>query len=61
MKLVRYGDSGAEKPGMIDSDGTLRDLSAQVSDIDGAALDAASLAWLQACPRSAARRGWAVR
>lgn len=35
MKLVRYGASGAEKPGLIDADGTLRDLSAQVPDIAG--------------------------
>ena len=48
MKLVRYGDMGAEKPGMIDGDGTLRDLSAHVADIDGSVLDAASLARLRA-------------
>ena len=33
MKLVRYGRIGKEKPGLIDSDGTLRDLSAVVADI----------------------------
>lgn len=38
MKLVRFGASGAEKPGMIDADGTLRDLSGEVNDINGAAL-----------------------
>ena len=48
MKLVRYGENGSEKPGMIDSDGTLRDLSAHVSDIDGSTLEAASLAKLRA-------------
>jgi len=48
MKLVRYGDKGSEKPGMIDGDGTLRDLSAQVADIDGSVLDEASLARLRA-------------
>jgi 2-keto-4-pentenoate hydratase/2-oxohepta-3-ene-1,7-dioic acid hydratase in catechol pathway len=48
MKLVRYGDSGSEKPGLIDSDGTLRDLSAHVSDIDGSVLDEASLDRLKA-------------
>ncbi|WP_420860393.1 fumarylacetoacetate hydrolase family protein [Algirhabdus cladophorae] len=48
MKLVRYGDMGAEKPGMIDSDGTLRDLSAHVSDITGDMLSDASLAALGA-------------
>ena len=38
MKLVRYGSTGQEKPGMIDADGTLRDLSAHVADITGATL-----------------------
>jgi hypothetical protein len=43
MKLVRYGDMGAEKPGMLDADGNLRDLSAHVDDITGAVLDDATL------------------
>lgn len=38
MKLVRYGAPGAEKPGAIDANGDLRDLSGLVGDIDGAAL-----------------------
>jgi len=38
MKLVRYGPAGREKPGMIDPDGKLRDLSRKVKDIDAAAL-----------------------
>ena len=38
MKLVRYGQLGAEKPGMIDSNGLLRDLSAHVADINGSVL-----------------------
>lgn len=33
MKLVRYGEAGHEKPGMIDGDGAIRDLSAHVDDI----------------------------
>ncbi len=33
MKLVRYGRAGAEKPGLIDDEGTLRDLSRVVKDI----------------------------
>ena len=37
MKLVRYGEKGAEKPGLIDASGQLRDLSAHVKDLDGAA------------------------
>lgn len=35
MKLVRYGQPGAERPGLIDAQGILRDLSAHTSDIDG--------------------------
>ena len=38
MKLVRYGDKGQEKPGLVDSDGQLRDLSDHVTDINGSAL-----------------------
>ncbi|HTV94703.1 MAG TPA: fumarylacetoacetate hydrolase family protein [Steroidobacteraceae bacterium] len=38
MKLLRYGPAGAEKPGLLAADGTLRDLSAHVRDIDAAAL-----------------------
>ena len=47
MKLVRYGPPGREKPGLIDAEGTLRDLSRKVADIDGAALAPASLAALR--------------
>jgi len=38
MKLVRYGKVGSEKPGMIDSDGKLRDLSKHVDDITPSSL-----------------------
>ena len=38
MKLVRYGERGAEKPGLIDAAGQLRDLSAHVPDIAGTVL-----------------------
>jgi 2-keto-4-pentenoate hydratase/2-oxohepta-3-ene-1,7-dioic acid hydratase in catechol pathway len=48
MKLVRYGAVGKEKPGMIDTDGTLRDLSAHVADITGATLGDNSIAKLRA-------------
>ena len=48
MKLVRYGQLGAEKPGMIDSNGLLRDLSAHVADINGSVLSDASLGPLRA-------------
>jgi len=43
MKLVRYGPAGKEKPGLIDADGKLRDLSRKVKDINAAALAPASL------------------
>jgi 2-keto-4-pentenoate hydratase/2-oxohepta-3-ene-1,7-dioic acid hydratase in catechol pathway len=48
MKLVRYGQLGAEKPGMIDSNGLLRDLSAHIADINGSVLSDASLDPLRA-------------
>lgn len=44
MKLVRYGPAGREKPGIIDADGKIRDLSRIVKDIDGEALSPAGLA-----------------
>ena len=43
MKLVRYGPAGKEKPGVIDADGKLRDLSRKVADIDAKALTPAKL------------------
>ncbi len=48
MKLLRYGEAGAEKPGVLDADGNIRDLSAHVADISGDILDDASLAKLSA-------------
>jgi 2,4-diketo-3-deoxy-L-fuconate hydrolase len=47
MKLVRYGNPGKEKPGLVDAEGKLRDLSAVVKDFDGAALGDAALAKLR--------------
>ncbi|TJW31212.1 MAG: 2-hydroxyhepta-2,4-diene-1,7-dioate isomerase, partial [Mesorhizobium sp.] len=41
MKLLRYGEAGSERPGLLDADGTIRDLSAHVTDIAGKALDPA--------------------
>ena len=43
MKLLRYGPAGQEKPGMLDRDGRIRDLSGTVGDIAGDALSPASL------------------
>ncbi len=48
MKLLRYGRSGTEKPGLLDRDGRVRDLSGHLSDIDGAALAPESLVRLAA-------------
>src|SRR3974390_1160200 len=43
MKLVRYGPAGKEKPGLIDAEGKLRDLSRKVKDIDAVTLAPAKL------------------
>jgi 2-keto-4-pentenoate hydratase/2-oxohepta-3-ene-1,7-dioic acid hydratase in catechol pathway len=48
MKLVRYGEPGREKPGLIDGAGRIRDLSAHVPDIAGAVLEPEGLAKLAA-------------
>ena len=46
MKLLRYGKNGAEKPGLLDGAGQLRDLSAHVDDITGKTLGDATLSKL---------------
>ncbi|WP_448664052.1 fumarylacetoacetate hydrolase family protein [Sphingomonas sp. CJ20] len=48
MKLCRYGAPGAEKPGLIDAEGRIRDLSAHIADIGPDALGANALARLAA-------------
>ncbi len=48
MKLVRYGAKGAEKPGLIDKTGQLRDLSGYIKDINGEVLSPEQLARLAA-------------
>jgi ureidoglycolate lyase len=35
MKLLRYGEKGSEKPGLLDADNQIRDLSGHVPDIAG--------------------------
>src|SRR5882724_2919071 len=47
MKLVRFGAAGKEKPGLIDADGALRDLSKVVPDIGPAQLSDEALARLR--------------
>jgi 2-keto-4-pentenoate hydratase/2-oxohepta-3-ene-1,7-dioic acid hydratase in catechol pathway len=44
MKLVRFGAAGREKPGIVDAQGHIRDLSRVVKDIDGAMLEGGGLA-----------------
>ena len=60
MKLLRYGAPGQEKPGLMHTDGTLRDLSAHIPDVAGAvltrlsdleAIDAGSLPIVPGTPR----------
>ena len=46
MKLVRFGAAGREKPGIVDSEGRIRDLTGLVPDIAGEALSPKSLAKL---------------
>jgi len=43
MKLMRVGEAGSEKPAILDADGKIRDLSAHVADIGGAAISPDSL------------------
>ena len=50
MKLVRYGSKGKEKPGLIDQNGNLRDLSKKITDIDPSQLSSASLKKISKLP-----------
>ncbi|MCO5157118.1 MAG: fumarylacetoacetate hydrolase family protein [Aquamicrobium sp.] len=60
MKLVRYGKAGEERPGVIDADGTVRDVSSLISDFSPetltpdllAAIRAADLSALPAAPQN---------
>lgn len=47
MKLIRYGESKQEKPGIVDSDGRIRDLSGVISDVDGSTITESGLARLR--------------
>jgi 2,4-didehydro-3-deoxy-L-rhamnonate hydrolase len=46
MKLLRYGPMGKEKPGMLDAEGKIRDLSSVISELDGPAISPKGLAKL---------------
>lgn len=48
MKLLRYGPAGAEKPGVLDPEGRIRDISSLTADIDGKFLASAAVAQLAA-------------
>jgi ureidoglycolate lyase len=48
MKLLRFGDRGAERPGMVDADGIIRDLSSVIEDVAGDALGDEQIAKLRA-------------
>ena len=58
MKLLRYGPSGQEKPGILDADGRIRDLSAHVPDLSGDVLSDASLARLRAIDPATGKIAW---
>jgi ureidoglycolate lyase len=47
MKLVRYGEAGKEKPGILDAHGAIRDLSGMVKDIDAATVSPEGIAKLK--------------
>jgi ureidoglycolate lyase len=47
MKLLRYGPKGQEKPGLLDNDGKIRDLSGVIADVTGSVLSAESIARLR--------------
>ena len=47
MRLVRFGNLGHERPGVLDSSGAIRDLSGIVGDIDGTTVTPAALAKLR--------------
>ena len=43
MKLLRFGEPGAERPGLLDEKGVIRDLSTVIADLDGPNMNAESL------------------
>ena len=48
LKLLRYGEAGQERPGLLDAQGQVRDLGGQISDLQPSTLDDATLARLRA-------------
>ena len=53
MKLLRYGEPGAEKPGLLHADGTIRDLAGVVDDLAGEVLHPGGLARIAAADADA--------
>lgn len=49
MRLLRFGEPGAERPGLLDSNGAIRDLSSVIADVDGAHLSSECLARIAQC------------
>jgi 2-keto-4-pentenoate hydratase/2-oxohepta-3-ene-1,7-dioic acid hydratase in catechol pathway len=47
MKLLRYGEPGQERPGLLDSNGRIRDLTDLIGDLSGTALSPESISHLQ--------------
>ena len=47
MKLVRFGKEGREKPGIVDEEGQIRDLSSKLKDVDGKTISANSIKLIQ--------------
>ena len=43
MKLVRYGEIGKERPGVLDKDGNIRDISGHIQEITGSVLNENSI------------------
>ena len=48
MKLLRYGERGSEKPGLLDTDGNIRSLAGYITDIDGSVITPEGLESLRA-------------
>ena len=61
MKLLRVGEKGAEKPALLHSDGTYRDLSSVVPDITGKTIDSAGLGMLMRCYTHAVRNAGVLK
>src|ERR1700722_16462540 len=57
MRLIRFGQAGKERPGLIDHEGVLRDVSAHVDDWHGGTLDTKTLSRIRSLPTHALPTG----